>query len=58
MVILIDTNVVLDIILNRLPYCVAAAEIFKICAMKRVTGYCYTLYIKHILYLKKILHCG
>lgn len=39
MVILIDTNVVLDIILNRLPYCVAAAEIFKICAMKRVTGY-------------------
>lgn len=39
MVILIDTNVVLDIILNRPPYCVSAAEIFKICAMKRVTGY-------------------
>lgn len=39
MVILIDTNVVLDIILKRPPYCVAAADIFKICAMKRVTGY-------------------
>lgn len=39
MVILVDTNVVLDIIQGRKPYCEAAADIFTLCAMKKVTGY-------------------
>ena len=29
MVILIDTNIVLDIIQERQPYCIPAAEIFR-----------------------------
>ena len=39
MVILIDTNIVLDIIQERQPYCIPAAEIFKMCATKKATGY-------------------
>lgn len=39
MVILVDTNVVLDIIQGRQPYCEAATDIFTLCAMKKVSGY-------------------
>jgi len=39
MVILADTNIVLDIIQNRQPYCKAASDIFMMCAEKRITGY-------------------
>jgi predicted nucleic acid-binding protein len=39
MVILIDTNVILDVIQGRKPYCEAATDIFKLCATKKITGY-------------------
>lgn len=39
MVILIDTNIVLDIMQGRQPYWNAASDIFMMCAKKEITGY-------------------
>ena len=39
MVILVDTNIVLDIIQGRQPYCNTASDIFVMWAKKEVTGY-------------------
>ncbi len=39
MVISVDTNIVLDIIQGRQPYCSTASDIFVMCAKKEVTGY-------------------
>lgn len=39
MVILVDTNVVIDFLLRREPFEEAAAEIFRRCAEKKFTGY-------------------
>lgn len=39
MVVLIDTNVIIDFLLKREPFDEAAAEIFQKCAEKKLTGY-------------------
>lgn len=39
MVVLIDTNVIIDFLLKREPYSESAAEILRKCAKKELTGY-------------------
>lgn len=39
MVILVDTNVIIDYLLEREPFCDAAREIMRKCAEKELTGY-------------------
>ena len=39
MVILIDTNVVIDFLMGREPFCGSASEIIEKCADKELTGY-------------------
>ena len=51
MVILIDTNIVLDVIQGRKPYCEVAADIFTLCAMKKVTGYIALHSVSNIFYI-------
>lgn len=39
MLVLVDTNVIMDFLLKREPFGEAAAEIFQKCAGKEITGY-------------------
>ncbi len=51
MVILVDTNIVLDIIQGRQPYCNTASDIFVMCAKKEITGYIALHYISNIFFI-------
>ena len=39
MIVFIDTNVIIDFLLKREPFCEAAAEILQRCAGRELTGY-------------------
>ena len=51
MKILIDTNVILDCLMNRQDYVDNATKIFKLCETKKVKGYISALSIPNIIYI-------
>jgi predicted nucleic-acid-binding protein len=51
MVILIDTNVILDYLISRQPFVDAAENIFKLCFQQKHTGYVATHSITDIFYV-------
>lgn len=56
MVILVDTNIVLDIIQGRQPYCNTASDIFVMCAKKEVTGYIALHSVSNIFFILRKLY--
>ena len=53
MKILIDTNVVLDVLCNRKEFVDDSAKIFKLCEVKKLTGYISALSIPNIVYIMR-----
>lgn len=53
MKILIDTNVILDVLMERKPFAENAAKIFKLCEVKRVVGYISALSVPNIVYIMR-----
>lgn len=53
MKILIDTNVILDVLCNRKEFVDDAAKIFKLCEVKKLTGYISALSIPNIVYIMR-----
>ncbi len=51
MKILIDTNVILDVLSDRKPFSEAAQKIFKLCEVKKLTGYISALSVPNIVYI-------
>lgn len=59
MKILIDTNVILDVLMERKPFAEDAAKIFKLCEVKKITGYISALSVPNIVYImRKELDAG
>ena len=57
MVILIDTNILLDVLMKRSPFDKASALVWKICETRKATGYISTLSYANIMYImRKQLH--
>lgn len=53
MKILIDTNVILDVLTNRKDFAEDAAKVFKLCEVKKITGYISALSIPNIVYIMR-----
>lgn len=53
MKILIDTNVILDVLCNRKDFVEDSAKIFKLCEVKKLTGYISALSIPNIVYIMR-----
>lgn len=53
MKILIDTNVILDVLCNRKEFVDDSAKIFKLCEVKKLTGYISALSIPNIVYIMR-----
>ena len=53
MKILIDTNVILDVLCNRKEFVDDSAKVFKLCEVKKLTGYISALSIPNIVYIMK-----
>lgn len=53
MKILIDTNVILDVLCNRREFIEDSAKIFKLCEVKKLTGYISALTIPNIVYIMR-----
>ncbi len=53
MKVLIDTNVILDILCNRLPFVEDARKIFRLCEVNKITGYISALSIPNIVYIMR-----
>lgn len=53
MVLLIDTNIVLDVLLNRLEFVKDSAMIWKLCETEQVKGYISTLTYANIMYVMR-----
>ena len=53
MKILIDTNVILDVLTNRKEFAESAIKVFKLCEVKKVTGYISALSIPNIVYIMR-----
>ena len=53
MKILIDTNVILDVLCNRKEFVEDSAKIFKLCEVKKLTGYISALSITNIVYIMR-----
>jgi Predicted nucleic acid-binding protein, contains PIN domain len=51
MILLIDTNVILDYLINREPFADAACEILRCCVEKRIKGYVAAHSIADIFYI-------
>ncbi len=51
--ILIDTNVLLDVLMNRQPYVESATKIFKLCEVKKLLGSISALSIPNIVYIMR-----
>lgn len=57
MVILIDTNILLDVLMKRSPFDKASALVWKICETRKAIGYISTLSYANIMYImRKQLH--
>ena len=53
MKILIDTNVILDVLMERKPFAENAAKIFKLCEVKKIAGYISALSVPNIVYIMR-----
>lgn len=53
MKILIDTNVILDVLCNRKEFVNDSANVFKLCEVKKFTGYISALSIPNIVYIMR-----
>lgn len=53
MKILIDTNVILDVLCNRKEFVDDSAKVFKLCEVKKLTGYISALLIPNIVYIMR-----
>ena len=53
MKVLIDTNIVLDVLMNRAPHVEAASKVFKLCEVKKLTGYISALSVPNIVYIMR-----
>ena len=51
MKVLIDTNVILDVLCNRLPFVEDAQKVFRLCEVNKITGYISALSIPNIIYI-------
>lgn len=53
MKILIDTNIILDVLSNRKEFVDDSAKVFKLCEVKKLTGYISALSIPNIVYIMR-----
>ena len=53
MKVLIDTNIILDVLCNRKEFVDDSLKIFKLCEIKKITGYISTLSIANIVYIMR-----
>ncbi len=53
MKILIDTNIILDLLCNRKEFVEDSAKIFKLCEIKKISGYISALSIPNIVYIMR-----
>lgn len=53
MKVLIDTNVILDVLCNRVDFVENAKKIFKLCEVNKVDGYISALSIPNIVYIMR-----
>ncbi len=51
MKILVDTNVILDVLSDCKPFSEAAAKIFKLCEVGKITGYVSALSVPNLVYI-------
>lgn len=51
MKVLIDTNIILDVFCNRKDFAEDSSKVFKLCEVKKVTGYISALSISNIMYI-------
>ena len=51
--VLIDTNIILDVLCRREEFYVDAAKIFKLCEVKKISGYISALSVPNILYIMR-----
>ncbi len=53
MKVLIDTNIILDVLCNRAEFVEDSVKIFKLCEVKKITGYISALSIPNIVYIMR-----
>ena len=53
MKVLIDTNIILDVLCNRKDFAADSAKVFKLCEVKKITGYISALSITNIVYIMR-----
>ena len=53
MKVLIDTNIILDVLCNRKDFVEDSAKVFKLCEVKKITGYISALSISNIVYIMR-----
>lgn len=53
MKVLIDTNIILDVLCNRKEFVEASAKVFKLCEIKKITGYISALSLPNIVYIMR-----
>lgn len=53
MKVLIDTNIILDVFCNREDFAEDSSKVFKLCEVKKVTGYISALSISNIMYIMR-----
>lgn len=51
--VLIDTNIILDVLCRREEFYVDAAKIFKLCEVKKISGYISALSVPNIVYIMR-----
>ena len=53
MKVLIDPNIILDVLCNRKEFAENSAKVFKLCEVKKITGYISALSIANIVYIMR-----
>ncbi len=53
MKVLIDTNIILDVLCNRKDFATDSTKVFKLCEVKKITGYISALSIANIVYIMR-----
>lgn len=53
MKVLVDTNIILDVLCNRKEFVENSAKVFKLCEVKKITGYVSALSIPNIVYIMR-----
>ena len=53
MKVLIDTNVILDVLCNRLPFAEESRQVFRLCEVNKISGYISALSVPNIIYIMR-----